>query len=361
MVRAVADAKTRVMVTDRDSGTPDLGTIRRALTLACRAPSVHNTQPWRWEFDGKQLLLCRDHHRQLPVADPAGRQLAISCGAVLDHARSTFMSLGWFTFANRIPDADRPELLAVLEFRPWHEAMNQTAARVRAITVRHTDRLPMAPPDDWPAVLGALRELARPHHVAVDEIGEQHRRRLIAATRHAAALARHDRAHQQELHWWSEGSGPFDGIPVAARVSTIEADRVGVGRHFPSPPYSNRRADLDDRSRLVVLSTDGHSPGEWVDTGEALSQVLLECTRGGLASCPLTHLTEFEATSTVVAELLPRPTVPQVLIRIGTAAPESRRAPTPRRALSDVFTHSTTESGSTRVIRRAGDSRTPIR
>ncbi|MFI9407809.1 Acg family FMN-binding oxidoreductase [Nocardia sp. NPDC052316] len=336
------------MVTDRDYGTPDLGTIRRALTLAGRAPSVHNTQPWRWEFDDNRLRLYRVQHRQLSVADPDGRQQAISCGAALDHARLAFMSLGWFTFANRIPDAHQPDLLAVLEFRPWHGALNQTAARVRAIAVRHTDRLPMAPPEDWPTVLDTLRELARPHHVTVDEIGAEHRRTLIAGTEHATALHRHDRAYQQELDWWSAGSGSFDGIPAAARASVAEAERVGVGRAFPSPPYSNRRPDLDDHSRLVVLGTAGHSPGEWMDTGEALSQVLLECTHRGLASCPLTHLTESEATSTMVADLLPHPAVPQVLIRIGTATREGGRAPTPRRTLSDVFDHSTTESGSTR-------------
>ena len=27
---------------------PDAGTIRTVLALASRAPSVHNTQPWRW-------------------------------------------------------------------------------------------------------------------------------------------------------------------------------------------------------------------------------------------------------------------------------------------------------------------------
>ncbi|QBS45151.1 hypothetical protein DMB37_38795 [Nocardia sp. CS682] len=118
------------------------------------------------------------------------------------------------------------------------------------------------------------------------------------------------------------GTAIHAGCTIAARASAAEADRVGVGRHFPPPPYSNRRADLDDRSRSVVLSTDGHSPGEWVDTGEVLSQML---------------------------------------IRIGTAAPDHGRAPTPRRALSDVFHDSTIESGSTRDISPSRWPQYPIR
>ena len=36
---------------------PDAGTVRTALTLASRAPSVHNTQPWRWRVDAASLHL----------------------------------------------------------------------------------------------------------------------------------------------------------------------------------------------------------------------------------------------------------------------------------------------------------------
>ncbi|WP_342216715.1 hypothetical protein [Nocardia asiatica] len=41
-----------------------------AIESACRAPSVHNSQPWRWEFDGAELRLYRDDDRLLVSADP---------------------------------------------------------------------------------------------------------------------------------------------------------------------------------------------------------------------------------------------------------------------------------------------------
>jgi len=131
---------------ERESCAPDLPTVRAALTVACRAPSVHNTQPWRWVFDGTWLFLYGDPDRRLCAADPQGRQLTISCGAALDHARQAFVSMGWFTYVTRVPDPDHPWLLAVLEFRPWDGPLNRTAARVRAIARRHSDRLPLSPP-----------------------------------------------------------------------------------------------------------------------------------------------------------------------------------------------------------------------
>ena len=52
--------------------------LRDIVELACRAPSVHNTQPWLWRLDGDRIELHADRRRQLPVADPSGRNLVIS-------------------------------------------------------------------------------------------------------------------------------------------------------------------------------------------------------------------------------------------------------------------------------------------
>ena len=64
---------------------PDAGTIRTVLALASRAPSVHNTQPWRWLVGAESLHLYADAERQLPNTDPDGRDLIVSCGAALNH------------------------------------------------------------------------------------------------------------------------------------------------------------------------------------------------------------------------------------------------------------------------------------
>ncbi|MEV2225964.1 hypothetical protein AB0E01_39755 [Nocardia vinacea] len=317
--------------------TPDLRTVRMALMLACRAPSVHNTQPWRWVFDGTRLNLYSDTSRLLRSADPHGRQLVISCGAVLDHARLAFVWMGWFADVMRLPDPDVPDHLATLEFRPWPGALNTTAARVRAIHRRRTDRLPMLAPEGWFDVFDAVRELARPHHISVDEIADSGRPRLAAATEHATALRRYDMPYQNELHWWTAHSDVQQGVPAAALVSDAEAARVDVGRSFPPAPYSVRRAELEDRSRLIVLSTLGEAPAHWLHTGEALSEILLECTARGLATCSLTHITELATSRSVIADLIPHPDLPQVVIRIGIAPEDAEPAPTPRRPLDEVL------------------------
>jgi nitroreductase len=46
---------------------------RQVVELAARAPSVHNTQPWRFVAGRAELNLYADRARQLTVLDPTGR------------------------------------------------------------------------------------------------------------------------------------------------------------------------------------------------------------------------------------------------------------------------------------------------
>src|SRR5215468_4549309 len=59
------------------------------------APSVHNTQPWWFRADRSGISLYADPARQLAVADPAGREMLISCGAALFTARLALRAAGY--------------------------------------------------------------------------------------------------------------------------------------------------------------------------------------------------------------------------------------------------------------------------
>ncbi|MGY2012082.1 Acg family FMN-binding oxidoreductase [Nocardia gipuzkoensis] len=318
---------------------PDHRTILAALRLATRAPSVHNTQPWRWVFDGARLHLYTDADRVLPSTDPQGRQLVISCGAMLHHARTAFADQGWHTDTMRVPDRQRPDHLAVVEFRPWPDPPEGIHTRALAIDRRRTDRLPMTEPEGFADLLPRLRMLTSPHEVELTVLDDNARPRLAAASEQAGALRRHDLLYQTELEWWAGHSDTPEGVPASALVSDAENARVGVGRAFPRVPHSMRRARLDDHARLVVLSSERDSVTQWLRTGEALSAVLLECTGAGLATCALTHITELPTTRALLSGLVPRPATPQVLIRVGTAPDDTNMVPpTPRRPVTDIFT-----------------------
>ena len=81
--------------------------ILDAVTLACRAPSLHNSQPWRWIADGA-LHLFADRTRLVPATDSSGREMILSCGAVLDHLRVAIAAAGWDTTVDRFPIRHSP-------------------------------------------------------------------------------------------------------------------------------------------------------------------------------------------------------------------------------------------------------------
>jgi hypothetical protein len=92
-----------------------MGALREAAEHALAAPSIFNTQPWRWQITDGTLRLWADRGRQLLVADPEGRLLTVSCGVALHHARVALTAARHETVVRRLPDPANPDLLAEIQ------------------------------------------------------------------------------------------------------------------------------------------------------------------------------------------------------------------------------------------------------
>lgn len=313
--------------------------LRAAVQLACRAPSLHNSQPWQWVAEGAGLDLYVDHSRILPSTDKSGREAYISCGAMLDHLRVAIAAAGWTANVDRFPDRNNLDHLASLDFSPMSRVSDQHRHRANAIRHRRTDRLPLAAPRNWASFEPLLRNAVDAKAVHLDVIAEERRSELARASRLTESLRLYDSSYHTELNWWTGHFENSDGIPRSSLVSAAENDRVDVGRTFPVSAHNERPVGIgQDQSTVLVLSTDEDTRADALRCGEALSAVLLECTLTGLATCTLSHLTELQTSRRLIGTLTGRAAMPQLLIRVGEAHVLSGVPPmAPRRPLHEVL------------------------
>jgi nitroreductase len=319
--------------------TADTELIAKAVELACRAPSLHNSQPWRWVATKTKVDLFADPHRVVRSTDSAGRESIIGCGAALDHFRVAMAAAGWNTAVDAFPNPNTLDHLASVDFTPLDTVAQAWRDRADAIRRRRTDRLPFRAPENWESFEPALRRALDDELVTLDVLGDEARPQLAEASRLTERVRRYDEFYHREMQWWTASFRHFEGVPPTSLVSASERDRVGVNRHFPVGGQGDRRAAISrDQAKILLLSTPEDTRVEAFHSGQVLSAVLLECTMAGLATCPLTHITEVEESRQIIRDLIRRTAMPQILIRVGTAPHVNEVAPpTPRRPLSEVL------------------------
>lgn len=138
------------------SESQSMAPIEEILALANRAPSVHNTQPWRWRLKGSRVELHVDYRRHLSQADPSGRALMLSCGAVLHHFQAAAAAFGWSAKARRLPRDPQRGKIAVIDLERV-PVPGDAVERMRAIKLRQTDRRRFG---SWPVPARHLATLA---------------------------------------------------------------------------------------------------------------------------------------------------------------------------------------------------------
>ena len=111
---------------------------------AAAAPSMHNTQPWRFRYlrGGRVFEMRAAPGRVLPHSDPLQRALHLGCDAALLNLRVALVHEGWYPQARLRPDPADPGLLATVRPAALGTAGSGLAAPYPAIHRRHSNRHP---------------------------------------------------------------------------------------------------------------------------------------------------------------------------------------------------------------------------
>jgi nitroreductase len=314
---------------------------------AARAPSLHNSQPWRFRFRRDSIELYADPARNLQQADPLGREMLISCGAALYGLRIAMRNLGYLPGFEILPDPAQPGLLA----RVWpcgHEPASwQERELIAAIPHRHTHRGPFAPGRVSARLLAAMcRDAAAEGAslVLLDRPGQV--RDLVGLTAAAGQAQQASPQIQAELQMWARpaGSAARDGIAGHAHAAPDPADEPGApsARQLrPEEPAHERLPQRDFGipgtlpgggplpTATAVLITRADEPADWLKAGQALDRLLLHAASRWVFARLQSEPLESPLFRTEIRSRLCLSGVPQLLLQFGRAniAPATARRP----------------------------------
>lgn len=275
--------------------------VRAVLTSATTAPSLHNSQPWRFRCTSTAIGLYADEAQRLPAADPDGRELRIACGAALLNLRVAIAGFGVHPVVRMLPDPDRIDLLATVRPQGRRPVTPEELALLAAMPRRHTNRRPFTSVPVPPRVVNDLRRAAKSEHAWLARIVPSQVPLLRSLVRQAYAVQQKNPAIRAE---WAAWTGPL-----------------------PQPQ------DFEPNPLIVTVGSFHDLPLAQVQAGQAMQRVLLTATAEGLSASFLSQVVEVPTVRRHLRGLVGGGLWPQVVLRLGYGALTSS---TPRRPLAEV-------------------------
>jgi hypothetical protein len=332
-----ADVLTRLNGPARTSPPYD-----EILTLAMRAPSIYNTQPWWWRVGEHGVDLLQDHSRRLVHADPDDRNLVLSCGAALHHLQVAAAGLGWDTVVRRVPDPAEPRTLASIVLRESPSTSLTAARRLHTLTVRQTDRRRFTKTPVPTGLLARLAHTGARWGAQVLPITQTPLiTELLRANARADAVQRSDPGYQLELAAWTRFRRGEGVRPEAVPGTRPPTDPASSNQRFPDGLLEDAVLTNDQSSAgtLLLVSSSSDDTLSRLRAGEAMSEVWLDATEAGLSVVPLSQCIEVtETRQQIIRSLLDDRTFPQILLQVGHQPSGLKPLPrSPRRPVCDVI------------------------
>jgi hypothetical protein len=310
--------------------------VHAVLIAATAAPSLHNSQPWRFGCTPTAIELHADSTRSCPAADPDQRELVLACGAALLNLRLAIRALGVHPAVRLLPDPDRPDLLAVVRPQGHSQATPVDRALAEAIPRRRTNRRPFLPEPVPASLLTGLRQAAKTERAWMATLTPAQLPVLRTLLRHAHDLQQRDPAFVAEwARWTGRGADSTDGVPARSGGPLPEPQDHWVLRDFSAGQAHPRveGKDYEPDPFIAVIGSFHDVPLAHLQAGQAMQRVLLTATTAGLSASFLSQMVEVPGTRTQLRELIGGGLWPQAVLRLGYGSPVP---PTPRRAVQNV-------------------------
>lgn len=304
----------------------------RAATLA---PSLHNSQPWRFRISAGAVEVFADPTRRLDVLDPGGRELLISVGAAVLNLRLRLRAEGHLPVPVYFPDPQQPDLVARVSVGNAVAAPGDVQRLAAAIEHRHTNRQPFARAVIPADIVDSLISAAAVEEAALTVANPVSRNAIIALSQVADRRLRAAGGYRAELARWTTHRLPHrDGVPQAAAGPWDALETMPIRDFGLLQPSLVRPTEVfEPYPVIMVLATVGDDRGAWLRAGQALQRVLLTATWHNLATTPISQPVEIPAIREQLTDT-GAGVWAQMVLRAGYGRPT---VATPRRPLDEVI------------------------
>lgn len=314
------------------------------LNYAVLAPSILNTQPWHFRLTDEGVNVFADRSRLLPVTDPHGRELTISCGAALLNLRIAMRGFGFGCKTEIFPNGSSADLLARVKLT-GPETPSDSDRRLRdAIPLRHTNRRELL---DRPLPGGLLNDLsaAAQQEGATLEItvGGPAKASITELIAEAEKTLLADPKYRYEM-------GDWIGQRIRETIAPSQPD-ASIAGHTPTHPahpdlrmpsaasatrifsrgeeaLGRLKKHLAGAPVIALVTTRDDTPESWIAAGQGVQRALLEATAAGACASFLNPPVEVPSLRPKLARAFGTRGTPQVLLRFGYGGeipPEARR------------------------------------
>lgn len=302
------------------------GDLHFLIGQAIRAPSGHNTQPWKFRVTDGGIDILPDFSRALPVVDPDNRELFISLGCAAENLCIAASHRCYQTSVQVLSGG-------VIHVGLTRHDGVQPSPLLSQIPVRQTNRLVYdgkAIPD---ADIDRLTAVEREAQVGVHFFrkGSPLFDAVAALVLEGNSRQMHDGAFRNELRSWMRYNRRHqdenrDGLSYAVFGAPnlprfISSFIMSLLINEKSQNDSDRKK-IDASSHFVLFTTRHNTTEEWVALGRTLQRLLLQATELGIAHAYLNQPNEVPALAVKMSQLPGlADEYPAVLIRLGYARP----------------------------------------
>jgi hypothetical protein len=310
------------------------------LKYAVLAPSLCNSQPWRFQVGADCIDVLADRSRALKALDPHGRELTMACGAALQNLVTAAHYFGYNTEVDAFPDAGKTDRIARVRLGRGRVPTVEDRDLFRAITLTRTVEGPFDAARPSAHLVNALRRLASRDGCALSIVDcpvvRAHLERLIVDADHWQRGQ--ERLVAERKAWARDPRSEFvDGVASETPMCPKRTPDLGA------PVWSMdvcSSASAENHVRhllelvhfapvLVVLGTRRDTPRDWLAAGRAAQHLALAARHAGVWLSPFEQPVQVPAARHQLRRLVEVRGWPQRVARLGFG-PELK--PTPRRS-----------------------------